>query len=369
MHLPFDGDARRFDEAPRRVRDLRSDAVSGDERDGVRHGLRRAYQESRVLQPTVRRCYSSGTMSAALPAPRVRTQRANGLDHRLLEWSPREGHGATALLLHGYMDAAATWEPVAQRLREAGLTVLAPDLRGFGEAPRAPVGSYYHFADYVADVAALVVALGQPSPLFLVGHSMGGTIATLYAGSFPERVTKVALLEGLGPPQPDLASMPDRLRRWIDTAVLTPPREGRAVGTSDDALARLSANHPKVPPEVLASKVGPLTRDVGEGKVGLAGRPAAPHAVAGAVLGRRVRGVRAPHHRARLARERGARRLARGGRRGAPVGVPVVVARHHRGGGHMMHWTQPAALSDALVAFWRARSSGARRATGRPASP
>src|ERR1700730_12676501 len=104
---------------------------------------------------------------------------ANGMTHHVLEWTSHNAE-ATVLLLHGYMDAAATWDLVAPSLAAAGLRVLAPDLRGFGDAPRVPTGGYYHFPDYVFDVADLVDALVPPeSPLLVVGHSMGGSIATL----------------------------------------------------------------------------------------------------------------------------------------------------------------------------------------------
>src|SRR5208282_2385822 len=92
--------------------------------------------------------------------------RANGLDLHVLEWI---GHAAetTVLLLHGYMDAAATWDLVAAPLAESGVRVLAPDLRGFGDSSRVPEGGYYYFPDYVHDVADLVDALVPVgAPLF-----------------------------------------------------------------------------------------------------------------------------------------------------------------------------------------------------------
>ena len=141
------------------------------------------------------------------PVPQILRPRANGLEHRVLEWTdgtsddPRSARRhTTVLLLHGYMDAAGTWDLVAPTLARAGFRVLAPDMRGFGDGARAPRGSYYHFPDYVADVAALVAALAADAPLALVGPSMGGVVATLFAGAFPEKVAAVANLEGLGPP-------------------------------------------------------------------------------------------------------------------------------------------------------------------------
>ncbi len=299
------------------------------------------------------------SQTTAVPAvQRVRVH-ANGLEHTLLEWPARDvtdrptGH---ALLLHGFMDAGANWDPVATRLAAEGLRVLAPDLRGFGEAPRAPPGSYYHFPDYVADVAALVEALARPTPLLLVGHSMGGTIATLYAAAFPERVAKLALLEGLGPPEGEIESLPDRVRRWIDQTVLAPPSREKAVGSRDDAYRRLAANHPNVDPVALRAKLENLVVEMGEGRVGW--RADALHRTNSPMpffskgyiaCARRIHcpvlhvsggpdGFHVDGEAERLAAFGALERAT----------LPTA--------GHMMHWTDPMGLSDALIRFWR--SSG-----------
>ncbi|HLK39611.1 MAG TPA: alpha/beta fold hydrolase, partial [Polyangiaceae bacterium] len=161
---------------------------------------------------------------------------ANGLPHHVLEWSgaPVDVIPPTVLLLHGYMDAAATWNLVAPSLGATGMRVLAPDLRGFGDGPRVPEGAYYHFPDYVFDVADIVDALvPADAPLFVVGHSMGGTIATLFSGAFPERVGRLVLLEGAGPPNNPHEVAPDRLRRWVHEVRMTRARGERAMGSRD----------------------------------------------------------------------------------------------------------------------------------------
>jgi pimeloyl-ACP methyl ester carboxylesterase len=198
---------------------------------------------------------------------------ANGLLHHVLEW-PSPSHGATALLLHGFMDAAATWDLVATELTAAGLRVLAPDLRGFGEGPRVPAGAYYYFPDFVFDVADLVEALVPPgAPLVVVGHSMGGAVGTLYAGAFPERVTRLVSVEGTGPPNGHHAEGPDRMRRWIHDsrsirpggATQTAAPEERRLGSPDEALRRLILRHPRVPVDVLRTRVRALARELPDG--------------------------------------------------------------------------------------------------------
>jgi pimeloyl-ACP methyl ester carboxylesterase len=209
------------------------------------------------------------------PTP-LRVQ-ANDLEHRVLEWAPetslapgaeRGSAVRTVVLVHGIMDAAGTWDLVAPALAAQGLRVLAPDMRGFGEGPRVPKGGYYHFVDYVFDLADLVEALSPGEPIALVGHSMGGTISTLFSGTFPERVARLAIIEGVGPPDNPFEVGPVRMRGWIDQVRASRARgSGKPTFSKDDALRRMAANHPHVAPEVLAHRLPHLAEDVGEGRV------------------------------------------------------------------------------------------------------
>jgi pimeloyl-ACP methyl ester carboxylesterase len=197
---------------------------------------------------------------------------ANGLEHHVLEWDGSGGGGGggarlTVVLVHGFLDAAATWDRVAPILAfgpAAGHRVIAPDMRGFGDGARVPPGGYYHFVDYVFDLADVTEALA-PEPFALVGHSMGGTIATLFAGTFPERVVRLASLEGLGPPDTSFELGPVRMRRWIDEVRAVRARgDERPTYTRDEALRRLAANHAEVPEDVLATRLPHLVEPRGE---------------------------------------------------------------------------------------------------------
>lgn len=199
----------------------------------------------------------------------------------MLEWAAegaREGSGAhdaardpavrTVVLVHGFMDAGGTWDRVAPALAAQGLRVFAPDMRGFGGGARAGKGGYYHFVDYVFDLADLVEVLSPGEPIGLVGHSMGGTIATLFAGTFPERVARLALIEGVGPPDNPWEIGPTRMRAWIDQVRATRARgDGRSTFTPDEALRRLGANHPSVAPDVLAHRLPHLAASAGDGRM------------------------------------------------------------------------------------------------------
>jgi pimeloyl-ACP methyl ester carboxylesterase len=193
----------------------------------------------------------------------------NALSQHVLAWEPsRAPKPGVVLLLHGYMDAAGTWDLVAPALAAEGHRVFALDARGFGDGPRAPEGSYYHFFDYVFDLADVALELSPREPVRVVGHSMGGNIATLFAGAFPERVARLASVEGLGPPTHVFEDGPVRMRRWIEQVRASRARGSeRPTFTREEAMARLAANHPNVPPDVLAHRLPHLAADAGEGRL------------------------------------------------------------------------------------------------------
>jgi pimeloyl-ACP methyl ester carboxylesterase len=114
----------------------------------------------------------------------------NGLHYHTWQWGPTSG--PAALLLHGWMDAGASFQLLADAL-PGHWRLIAPDWRGFGRTAWAPGG--YWFADYLADLDGLLQHLAPDAPVLLIGHSMGGNIAGLYAalagvflGMFPRNV-------------------------------------------------------------------------------------------------------------------------------------------------------------------------------------
>lgn len=110
---------------------------------------------------------------------------ADGVVLPLYRWQPAGAARATVALVHGLAEHAGRYAPLAERLNAAGIELVAIDLRGHGKAPgeRAWIE---RFDDYLHDCRALVDAAGRiaeqsGTPLFLMGHSMGGAIAALYA--------------------------------------------------------------------------------------------------------------------------------------------------------------------------------------------
>ena len=119
------------------------------------------------------------------------------------------------LVLHGYLDHAGTWAPFARQVADAGFHVVAPDQRGFGRSDHVGAGGAYHFLDYVRDADRLVVALGLQRPV-VVGHSMGATVATWWAGARPDLPAAVVCVDALGPPAEADDQAMKRLRAHLD---------------------------------------------------------------------------------------------------------------------------------------------------------
>jgi len=149
--------------------------------------------------------------------------------HVRLWGHPRSGQ-APLVMLHGWMDVSASFQFVVDALKQERF-VIAPDWRGFGLTREvgmddAHPGHYGHadhyvFADYLADLDFLLDHfnhdLGRGDAAFdLLGHSMGGNVATMYAGVRPTRVRRLINLEGFGLPATQAEQAPTRYAQWID---------------------------------------------------------------------------------------------------------------------------------------------------------
>jgi pimeloyl-ACP methyl ester carboxylesterase len=148
-----------------------------------------------------------------LRPPRRETLRLRGLDIAVTRWGPEPGPGeAPIVLLHGFMDSGATFQFMIDALPQ-DWSLLAIDWRGFGGSQWPNEG--YWFPDYLADLDALLTRLTPASPARVIGHSMGGNVAMLYAGVRPERVRCLLNLEGFGLPRTQPQQAPQRLDRWL----------------------------------------------------------------------------------------------------------------------------------------------------------
>lgn len=172
-----------------------------------------------------------------------------GLRYHLRSWGGPDAAGAPPIvMLHGWMDVSASFQFIVDALLSPRC-VVAPDWRGFGLTERGP-GDCYWFPDYLADLDFLLDEIAGAQPVVLVGHSMGGNVALLYAGSRPQRVRGVVNLEGFGLRDSPPERAPERYAEWMDE--LKRPPAGRVYASLDEVAARLRRTNPRLPPDKAA---------------------------------------------------------------------------------------------------------------------
>lgn len=117
------------------------------------------------------------------------------------------------LAVHGWLDNAASFTALAPLLASR-FHVVAIDLPGHGRSAHRPVGAWYHYVEYLADIQAVATALGWRR-FSLLGHSLGGAVASIFAAAQPDAVENLLLVESLGPltAAPEFAL--DLLRRGL----------------------------------------------------------------------------------------------------------------------------------------------------------
>lgn len=266
----------------------------------------------------------------------LRGQRFSGLS-----WGAPEG--IPTVLLHGWLDHAGSWEGVAEGLDG---WVLAPDQRGHGRSMRVGEGTTYHFPDYVADLDALVALLG--GSVRLVGHSMGGTIATLYAGARPEAVVAVVCVDGLGLAD-GAEDAADRMVAFLDGS--RRPIRPRVYPSVAAAAEKLRVGMPFLDPEIALRLAA---RDTVPTDGGVTWAHDLRHRIRGAIPYRHA------HHQALLRRipcpvlsvhpEHSP--FAPADIAALESVVPHLTRVEVPGAGHMVHLQAPAAVAEAARAFF-----------------
>lgn len=153
-----------------------------------------------------------------------------GLTLRGLQW---EGTGTPILALHGWLDNAASFATLAPEL--VGRPVVALDFPGHGHSDHIPPGGLYHFIDGVFVIHEIISALGWPSYI-LLGHSMGGATASLYATYARESLRALILIEGLGPLAAPATETHARFIKHLDMRAMLGTKELPRYRSIDDAV-------------------------------------------------------------------------------------------------------------------------------------
>ncbi|HUK41895.1 MAG TPA: alpha/beta hydrolase [Candidatus Acidoferrales bacterium] len=182
--------------------------------------------------------------------PRDKYIDARGLRLHYLEWG--EPSGKPLILVHGFLDQAPSWNPFVAALQDLinqPLWIVAPDCRGHGDSGWVGAGGYYHFPDYVLDLDHVVQAL-KCQTVMLIGHSMGGTISFLYTGAFPQRVHKLVLIEGIGPPGMSFSDAPTRMEKWITEVNQRGRKHFRQYSSVEAGAEQLRQTNPRLDPQL-----------------------------------------------------------------------------------------------------------------------
>ena len=133
------------------------------------------------------------------PAPVVEfafTGQGQALQMAYLDYKPTKPNGHAVVLMHGKNFCAATWHDTSVALQQAGLRVIVPDQIGFCKSSK-PANYAYSFVELARQTHALMVSL-KIKKATVIGHSMGGMLATRYALMYPAEVTQLVMVNPLG---------------------------------------------------------------------------------------------------------------------------------------------------------------------------
>lgn len=156
-------------------------------------------------------------------------------------------HPEPIVLLHGWGDTGETFQFVVDSLPDSA-SLIAIDHRGFGRTEWPQDG--YWFPDYLADLDAWLDVISPDAPVTLVGHSMGGNMATHYAGVRPDRVKRLVNLEGFGLTATASDQAPGRYAQWLSEVKAGPQFASYAAYPDYDRLAEsLARRHRHLPRE------------------------------------------------------------------------------------------------------------------------
>jgi len=182
-------------------------------------------------------------MHAEMLGPTSQIYFSQRLRLHYVDWG---NEGAPPLLLvHGGRDHCRNWDWVAEALRK-DYHVIAPDLRGHGDSAWA-IGGSYALVDFVYDIAQLVRQMKLPQ-VSIISHSMGGAISLIYAGTFPETVNRLVVIEGVIKSLSQFEKPPltaqQRVIKWIDQLRELSARTPRKYASLNEALARMRHENP-----------------------------------------------------------------------------------------------------------------------------
>ena len=177
---------------------------------------------------------------------RISFIRLRQLNYHVREWgTPRPGQ-LPLFMVHGWMDVSASFQFVVDAMQQ-DRHIIAPDWRGFGLTDVGEVDTFW-YPDYLADLDALVDHFQPDGHIDLLGHSMGGTVVSMYAGARPERIRRLINLEGFGLAATKPTQAPGRYAKWLNEVKAA--RQGemslRTYPDSEAVAQRLIKTNPRL---------------------------------------------------------------------------------------------------------------------------
>lgn len=147
-------------------------------------------------------------------------------------YGPEDGQPVIAL--HGWLDNAATFSRLAPLLE--GLRIVALDLPGHGHSDHRPLGAAYNIWDYAHDVLQTAEQFGWKR-FSLLGHSMGAIVSVLLAGAMPERIERLALIDGVIPFTGEAETAPQKLGESLQKLLAVDDKRKPVYATFEQAVA------------------------------------------------------------------------------------------------------------------------------------
>ena len=184
---------------------------------------------------------------------RILTHR--GLNLQIYHWGMPTKTSPPILFLHGWLDHGTSWNSTATYLKELGHSCIALDHRGHGRSGHVEPYDDYHFVDYISDLQACIQQLGL-THFHLVGHSMGGTIASLYAAFSTPSPMSLILVDGLGPKHEEPLEARHRMALHLKQRSMVPKQR---LMTFDTAVKKYARAHPYLDTASLHLEVSEIT--------------------------------------------------------------------------------------------------------------
>jgi pimeloyl-ACP methyl ester carboxylesterase len=286
-------------------------------------------------------------MNQEPPSARDLRLQVGGLSIAALEWNPTSP--TKVLALHGWMDNAASFVPLAAHLDT--LHLVAMDFSGHGLSGHHPASCHPTILDWVPEVLGAADALGWPT-FRILSHSLGAAIGLLVAAVAPTRVERLVLLDGYGPISEAAEKSPQRLANALQAERKIRERREKPCRSFDDAVRARGISGPDLTPEALGLLVRRGTEPCSGGvrfrhdpRLATPSRTRLTEAQVQAFL----KAVKSPV-------------LAVRPRNGWPIPDEVLQSRlaclahsEHRevDGGHHVHLTHPERVAEAIGVFLR----------------